>query len=335
MANKQVSELTALTSVASDDEIPINDISAGGEIKKITQDNLIPDASTTVKGKVELATSAETITGTDTVRAVTPAGAAAAIAASVANYQPLDSDLTAFAAKTAPSGAVVGDTDTQTLTNKTYTSPIIKTWDGWNTVSDTWTYASSTTITVPSGAASLYSVGDRIKLTQTSAKYFYIVAVADTLLTVTGGSDYTVANATITSPFVSHVENPVGFPHWFAYTPTGPTNTTLTGRFTLHGRTCTAVIRGAVTGAVDWTNKPTLPITSGASIMGVGTYFPYMRGGYLDSGASNNPNAAFGIFADGATTVTIYNSSAVAWSATVPITWANGDMWEIVGSYEI
>jgi microcystin-dependent protein len=39
----------------------------------------VPDASDTVKGKVELATDAETITGTDTVRAVTPAGLAAAV----------------------------------------------------------------------------------------------------------------------------------------------------------------------------------------------------------------------------------------------------------------
>jgi hypothetical protein len=39
-----------------------------------------PDASTTVKGIVELATNAETQTGTDTVRATTPAGVAAAIA---------------------------------------------------------------------------------------------------------------------------------------------------------------------------------------------------------------------------------------------------------------
>lgn len=37
----------------------------------------VPDATTSVKGKVELATDAETITGTDAVRAVTPAGAAA------------------------------------------------------------------------------------------------------------------------------------------------------------------------------------------------------------------------------------------------------------------
>ncbi|MEI2773359.1 MAG: hypothetical protein V9G98_22400 [Candidatus Competibacter sp.] len=61
---------------------------AGGLVKgpktKINIENLatgaVPDASTTVKGKVELATNAETVTGTDTVRATTPAGVAAAIA---------------------------------------------------------------------------------------------------------------------------------------------------------------------------------------------------------------------------------------------------------------
>lgn len=49
---------------------------AGGALSsfKITKNNLTPDASETVKGIIELATTAEVTTGTDTVRAVTPAG---------------------------------------------------------------------------------------------------------------------------------------------------------------------------------------------------------------------------------------------------------------------
>lgn len=75
MADTKITGLTALTSIATGDLIPIVDISdttdsANGTTKKITQDNLIPDSSQTVKGKVELATSTEINTGTDTVRAM-------------------------------------------------------------------------------------------------------------------------------------------------------------------------------------------------------------------------------------------------------------------------
>ena len=97
MSDKLTQNLTEATVVdTANDRVPIYSAASASELRCMKPDNLIPDASTTVKGKVELATSAETITGTDTARAVTPAGAAAAIAASVANYQPLDSDLTAF-----------------------------------------------------------------------------------------------------------------------------------------------------------------------------------------------------------------------------------------------
>ena len=87
--------------------------------------------------------------------------------------------------------------------------------DGWIPASESWSYASATTITVPSGAGSKYQKGDKIKLTQTTVKYFYIVGVADTVLTVTGGTDYTVADAAITANFYSKAENPQGFPDWF------------------------------------------------------------------------------------------------------------------------
>lgn len=86
--------------------------------------------------------------------------------------------------------------------------------DGWVAVpfADTWTYASASTITVPSGAAAKYSPGMRVKLTQTTVKYFIITAVADTLLTVYGGTDYTVANAAIAGTSYSSVKAPLGFP---------------------------------------------------------------------------------------------------------------------------
>jgi hypothetical protein len=91
----------------------------------------------------------------------------------------------------------------------------------WLNVTDTWAYASATTVTVPSGAASLYQKGDKLRLKQGAGyKYFYIVGVADTVLTVTGGSDFTVADAAITDIAISRASSPFGFPGFFNWTPT-------------------------------------------------------------------------------------------------------------------
>lgn len=141
---------------------------------------------------------------------------------------------------------------------------ITGTWDGWVGVSGTWSYASATTITVPAGAASIYQKGDKIKITQTTVKYFYVVSVADTVLTVTGGSDYSVANAAITSPSYSKTENPQGFPHWFnTAAPTwvvgnfdnsaGAQPDTIISRFKITGQTVTVYLRA--TGHKATTNK--------------------------------------------------------------------------------
>ena len=94
---------------------------------------------------------------------------------------------------------------------------------GWIPAGETWTYASSTTVTISGDKTNKYSKGMKVKLTQTSVKYFYITAVSysspNTTLTLTAGTDSTVANDAITSPFYSMMDNPAGFQHWFSYTP--------------------------------------------------------------------------------------------------------------------
>jgi hypothetical protein len=84
---------------------------------------------------------------------------------------------------------------------------------GWTILPATLTYASASRINTSVDLTGVIGIGDKIKLTQNSAKYFYVIAITSNLLTVTGGSDYTVENATITSPYYSHTENPFGFPN--------------------------------------------------------------------------------------------------------------------------
>lgn len=109
-------------------------------------------------------------------------------------------------------------------TNFQMLSPVANTTtvpvDGWHAVSDSWSYASASTVTVPSGAAALYTKGDRVKFTQTTVKYFVILAVTDTTLTFAVNTDYTVANAAISDISYSHEATPIGFPTSFSFTPT-------------------------------------------------------------------------------------------------------------------
>lgn len=118
--------------------------------------------------------------------------------------------------------------------------------DGWVTAADTWTYASATTFTISGiDRTAVFTPGTRLKLTNSTLKYFVVVSSAfatNTTVTVTGGADYSLANAAITSPFYSYAANPQGYPGWFTYTPTATgfsATTTLVGYFCVNGRECT------------------------------------------------------------------------------------------------
>ncbi|MBK9388567.1 MAG: hypothetical protein IPN34_27460 [Planctomycetes bacterium] len=83
---------------------------------------------------------------------------------------------------------------------------------GWTASGETWTYASATTITVPSNATTKYGKGMLVKITQVTGgtKYGTIVNVASTLLTIKWKSGATLANETITSPQYTSLATPLG-----------------------------------------------------------------------------------------------------------------------------
>ncbi len=93
--------------------------------------------------------------------------------------------------------------------------------DGWVDASaDTWTYASADsptfTFTITGDFTAILTPGTRLKLTQTTVKYFIVTKVSvssgTTTVTIYGGTDYTLANAAITANYYSHVKGPAGFP---------------------------------------------------------------------------------------------------------------------------
>ena len=93
---------------------------------------------------------------------------------------------------------------------------IINLKTGWNAISATLTYSSADDPTYVVGTSvdltGILSVGMKIKLTQTTAKYFFVTAIDSTTITLYGGTDYTLANAAISNVYYSTEKAPFGFP---------------------------------------------------------------------------------------------------------------------------
>ncbi len=172
------------------------------------------------------------------------------------------------------------------------TLSISGTWDGWVGSTHTWTYISSTQFSMPGDQTGRLQKGDRLKLTQTTVKYFYVTATAAgvgvTTFTVTGGSDYTLASAAITAPYYSKVQNPQGFPQWFNYAPTYTgfsANPTGTGRFTIQGKSVTVALTTGNGTSNSTAFTLTLPVASANSLqVGALAYSTDNGTGQLNSG---------------------------------------------------
>lgn len=96
---------------------------------------------------------------------------------------------------------------------------------GWMRSGSVWVYVSATSFKVVGvDVTAQFPVGTKLRCKQGAGYlYFYVVSAAfgsDTTVTITGGSDYSLANATITDNYYSYQDTPQGFPGSFAWSPT-------------------------------------------------------------------------------------------------------------------
>lgn len=258
--------------------------------------------------------------------------------ASAVNELTVKNAITATPVRLLPSG---GDTNIDLyLSGKGTGSPrFAGPHDGWIACDETLTYASATTFTCSSALAAVFSTGDKIKLTQTTVKYFYVVSVSGTTVTVTGGADYSLANAAITSPFYSKGVTPVGFPTEFAWTPTFANFTvgsaTLACKFTMNGKWVNFRLSIALSSSTMGTAPTfTLPVTSA-------TMSVFQGLGPISLFDSSAPVNVVGHIRWASTTTadmvatdsnsTFANHTNI--TSTVPFTWANNDVITGTGQY--
>lgn len=202
----------------------------------------------------------------------------------------------------------------------------------WIADTDTWTYVSATTFTVVGDETAIFVKGTRIKLTQTTVKYFVVIGSSFgggvTTVTVTAGSDYSLADAAITDTFYSYAVCPPGYPTWFDYTPVfagfaaDPANPL--SRFCVEGTKCTFAHAHDPGTSNDVTFTITLPITAAMvananwnGALGV----TYNANNYLGAGEWSILSAA--------TVVVLYTAGHGAWNA------ANNKAAYFIGTYEI
>lgn len=153
--------------------------------------------------------------------------------------------------------------------------------DGWVASSDAWVYVSASTFKITGvDRTAVYTPGTRLKFTQTTAKYAVVVSSTfstDTTITIAVNTDYTIANAAITSPYYSYQVSPQGYPTWFNFTPTFTTDGTAftntptvnLAKFCLEGKKATINIKWTQNGTAGGTGAMliTIPLTPSVSFV--------------------------------------------------------------------
>jgi hypothetical protein len=189
-----------------------------------------------------------------------------------------------------------------------------------------------------------------LSLTQTTVKYGYVDATptfsTDTTIRFNGGTDYTLTNASITSPKIGITPNPQGFPHWFNYNEnwtssgTQPTigNGTFDAKFSIKGNSCFVrynFVNGSTTTEGTGNYFVNLPVSSA----NLTANKSFNLTGYAENNATKGYDVQSARMVDTTKFYVMMNApsdtNTLPWNATSPFTWAVDDYWSATGFYEI
>lgn len=196
--------------------------------------------------------------------------------------------------------------------------------DGWISDTNTWTYASAGanygTFTISGNVTSIFTVGLKLKYTNSSLKYGVVTSstysAPNTTIKVQGGTDYILANAAISSPKYSFADQPNDFPSAFYDTSLTPTGFSAQGtyynRFTTKGRLCYLWHHYTALGTSNATTYTVpLPITAATKLI---SYLG--RGTGTDNTSSYQNNVLFTVSSGGSSVSIEPNGGASAWTAS-------------------
>jgi hypothetical protein len=165
-------------------------------------------------------------------------------------------------------------------------------WDGWGLAHEAWTRTGNHTFTVPGDLTLKYRKGAKVYYDDGAGDFGVIAssshAAGTTTVNLIPNTDYAMAAATITDTYLSYIENPEGFPHWFNYSPTVSGSGGSAGayaesesscKFTVSGRMLHTRVHKVVSNVGSWTgtikvSTPTTIVvqTAGTIVLGGALY---------------------------------------------------------------